>query len=70
MCSSDLGVLLWAYVVGRLLTGTAVVNATLWRRFVEHHPEAVEAAQRQYADARSRAALGSAWLRSAAGLFR
>ena len=66
----SLGVLLWAYVVGRLLTGTAVVNATLWRRFVEHHPEAVEAVRRQHADARSRAALGSAWLRSAAGLFR
>lgn len=65
----SLTVLLWAYIVGRLVTGTAVVNAVLWRRFEETHPEELEAAGVGAAsDSRTRLAL--AWIRSAAGLFR
>jgi uncharacterized BrkB/YihY/UPF0761 family membrane protein len=32
---TSLALLLWAYVLGRILTGAAVLNATLWSR---HHP--------------------------------
>ena len=31
----SLALLLWAYVVGRVLAGSAVLNAVVWRR---HHP--------------------------------
>ena len=66
----SLTVLLWAYIVGRLVTGTGVVNAVLWRRFEEAHPEAVGAAGDEHASAQSRTRLALAWVRSAAGLFR
>jgi uncharacterized BrkB/YihY/UPF0761 family membrane protein len=32
---ASLALLLWAYVLGRILTGSAVLNATLWRRHAE-----------------------------------
>ncbi|MFM7272092.1 MAG: YhjD/YihY/BrkB family envelope integrity protein [Actinomycetes bacterium] len=66
----SLTVLLWAYIAGRLVTGTAVVNATLWRRFEETHVEAIEEVRRDHQSAESRTRLVLAWIRSAAGLFR
>lgn len=66
----SLTVLLWAYIVGRLVTGTAVVNAVLWRRFEETHPEELEALHAAGATSESRTRLALAWVRSAAGLFR
>ena len=66
----SLTVLFWAYIVGRLVTGTAVVNAVLWRRFEETHPDEIEDAHRSGATAESRTRLGLVWLLSAAGLFR
>jgi len=66
----SLTVLLWAYICGRLVTGTAVVNAVLWRRFVQDHPQELDAARGRDASAQSRTRLAAVWLRSAAGLFR
>jgi uncharacterized BrkB/YihY/UPF0761 family membrane protein len=65
-----LAVLAWAYVAGRLVTATAVVNAALWRRFRERHPEEIQAAQAAGGGVGSPARLGLTWLRSAAGLLR
>lgn len=31
--------LLWCYIAGRLVIGSTVLNAALWRRYEEHHPE-------------------------------
>ncbi|MFM8973604.1 MAG: YhjD/YihY/BrkB family envelope integrity protein [Actinomycetota bacterium] len=64
---SALAVLGWCYVAGRLITGTAVVNAALWRRFRQRHPDAAAGGNDAAGPVRS-VALG--WLRSAAGLFR
>jgi uncharacterized BrkB/YihY/UPF0761 family membrane protein len=38
--ATSLAMLAWAALVGRLLTGSAVVNATLWRRYTQRlsHP--------------------------------
>ena len=65
-----LSVLLWAYVAGRVITGSAVVNASLWRRFVQRHPDAAERVAAAEQTARSRLHLWWEWLRSAAGLLR
>jgi membrane protein len=37
---TSLALLLWAYVLGRILTGSAVLNATLWRRRAESATDA------------------------------
>lgn len=37
----SLTVLLWCYLVGRLVIGSTVLNAALWRRYESRHPEIV-----------------------------
>ncbi|MFM7223983.1 MAG: hypothetical protein ACKO1Y_00885, partial [Actinomycetota bacterium] len=64
---SALAVLGWCYVAGRLITGTAVVNAALWRRFRQRHPDAAAGGNDAAGPVRS---VAVRWLRSAAGLFR
>jgi len=64
-----LSVLAWAYVAGRLVTFTALVNSTLWRRFVEREwPDGVRPEDASTSP-RSISTLFD-WVRSAAGLFR
>lgn len=65
-----LAVLLWAYVSGRFITAIAVVNAALWRRFCQVHPEDVEQATAIGAEHGSRLRSWWDWVRSAAGLLR
>jgi uncharacterized BrkB/YihY/UPF0761 family membrane protein len=61
-----LAVLFWAYLAGRLITATAVVNATLWRRFTDR-----DASDPASGDGASEERSGLAhWVRSAAGLLR
>ena len=65
-------VLLWTYVAGRLVTGTALVNATLWRRFTESQTSRGEPVPELAAagSLASRAVVLWAWLRAAFGLLR
>ena len=65
-----LSVLAWCYLIGRLVSGSAVLNAALWRRFEELHPDQVEAAASRELGDQSRFRLMLAWVRSAAGLIR
>ena len=62
-------VLAWAYVAGRLVTFTALVNATLWRRFAEREwPDGVRP-EHPPKGPRSVSTLVD-WIRSAVGLLR
>lgn len=63
-----LAVLAWAYLAGRLVSASAVLNAALWRRFQENHPEQVEALT--HGDGVTRRQVWMAWVRSASGLIR
>jgi uncharacterized BrkB/YihY/UPF0761 family membrane protein len=63
-------VLAWSYVAGRLVTATAVINAALWRRFQDRHPDEVRTAPAAGGGASSPVRLGLTWLRSAGGLLR
>ncbi|MFN8019186.1 MAG: YhjD/YihY/BrkB family envelope integrity protein [Acidimicrobiales bacterium] len=65
-----LTVLAWCYLVGRVVSGAAVLNAALWRRFEELHPDRVEAAAAGERGDLSRVRLLLAWITSAAGLLR
>jgi uncharacterized BrkB/YihY/UPF0761 family membrane protein len=62
--------LAWAYFAGRLITATAVINAALWRRFQERHPEELEAARAGERGVSPPGWLWLTWIRSAAGLLR
>jgi len=63
-----IAVLIWCYVAGRLVTGTAVVNAALWRRYRQRQadPEPME----KGLNAGSRTGRAARGLRSVRGLFR
>jgi uncharacterized BrkB/YihY/UPF0761 family membrane protein len=66
----SLGALAWAYVAGRLMISTAVVNAALWRRFTDNHPDEIAATGDGQHDGRSHLHHVVTWARSAAGLLR
>ena len=65
-----LTVLAWCYLVGRLVSGAAVLDAALWRRFEDKHPDQIEAAATGQVGDLSRIRLLLAWITSAAGLLR
>jgi uncharacterized BrkB/YihY/UPF0761 family membrane protein len=65
-----LSVLAWAYVAGRLISATAVINAALWRRFEERPTRGGDATLAADDSEASQARLWRTWLRSAAGLLR
>lgn len=66
----SLAVLLWAYVAGRLMISTAIVNAALWRRFRENHPDDLVVLDEGGEGLRAHVRLALTWVRSAAGLLR
>ncbi len=45
-----LALLLWAYLLGRLIVASAVLNASLWQRRQEHSPEVDEAPEDRASD--------------------
>lgn len=65
-----LSVLAWAYIAGRLVTLTALVNATLWRRYAEREwPDGIRP-EAQPSVVRSKVSTLVDWVRSAIGLLR
>lgn len=63
----SLATLLWCYLVGRLAIGTSVLNASLWRRYQERHPELHALGSTQHQSMRTRL---REWGRYTAELFR
>jgi uncharacterized BrkB/YihY/UPF0761 family membrane protein len=63
-----IAVLVWCYVAGRLVTGTAVVNAALWRRYRQRQPGPDPVGE--VPTTGSRVGLAGRWLRSVGNLFR
>ena len=63
-----IAVLVWCYVAGRLVTGTAVVNAALWRRYRQRQPGSDPRGEVSMTG--SRVGLVGRWLRSVGKLFR
>lgn len=63
-----LAALLWCYVAGRLVIGTAVFNAALWRRYEAKHPE--HRGDQGHLDGLHLASRVNRWVRESIDLFR
>lgn len=63
----SLATLAWCYLAGRLVVGSTVLNAALWRRYRVRHPDVLLTPDETGAKVAHRT---RAWLRSALELFR
>ncbi|MBU3701685.1 MAG: YihY/virulence factor BrkB family protein [Acidimicrobiia bacterium] len=63
----SLATLAWCYLAGRLVVGSTVLNAALWRRYRERHPDVALTTDESGTKFAQRTRV---WLRSALDLFR